>query len=346
MRAAAAFIDIPDALPDPAALLGERAALEGLRRNAPVSVGGAFRALRAADGWFGLSLSRASDIDLVPALVEAAPDGDYWSAVTRWLANQTVAEAAERVRLLGMPGGPIPADGVEPLRPAVEVGLGGSCSGRSEPRVVDLSALWAGPLCSHLLSMVGAHVVKVESLTRPDGSRGSMSFERLHAGKEMVKLDFGTAHGRAVLFDLVASADIVVTSARPRALQQLGLDPAAHSQAGAVWVAITAYGMRQGDRVGFGDDVAAAGGLVAFDGEQPYPVGDAIADPLTGMTAAAAAIVALRAGIGCVLDVSMRDVVAAAAALPSADAEAEDREGAWWVVTEDGTVPVREPRAR
>ena len=49
-------------------LLGERAALAGLSRRAPCSVGGAFRALRAADGWLGLSLARPDDIALLPAL--------------------------------------------------------------------------------------------------------------------------------------------------------------------------------------------------------------------------------------------------------------------------------------
>src|SRR6266702_6773412 len=43
-------------------LLGERAALAGLSRRAPRSVGGAFRALRAADGWLGLSLARPDDV--------------------------------------------------------------------------------------------------------------------------------------------------------------------------------------------------------------------------------------------------------------------------------------------
>ena len=39
------------------------------------------------------------------------------------------------------------------------------------PRIVDLSALWAGPLCAHLLQLAGASVVKLESTRRPDGAR-------------------------------------------------------------------------------------------------------------------------------------------------------------------------------
>jgi len=62
-------------LPGPS-LLGERAALAGLSRQAPRSVGGAFRALRAADGWLGLSLARPDDFGLLPALTAGAPLGD------------------------------------------------------------------------------------------------------------------------------------------------------------------------------------------------------------------------------------------------------------------------------
>jgi hypothetical protein len=73
MRAAASFLDT--AVPDAAALLGERAACAGLTRQAPRSVGGTFRSMRAADGWFGLTLARQSDVELVPALVEGpVPD--------------------------------------------------------------------------------------------------------------------------------------------------------------------------------------------------------------------------------------------------------------------------------
>ena len=86
----------------------------------------------------------------------------------------------------------------------------------------------------------------------------------------------------------------VLEGSRPRALQQLGLDAAEHVAAGTVWVAISAYGREQAHRVGFGDDVAAAVGLVVDDGDGPYPAGDAIADPLAGATAAAAATAALR----------------------------------------------------
>ena len=62
------------------------------------------------------------------------------------------------------------------------------------------------------------------------------------------------------------------------------------ARAGRVWLRITGYGTEAGsaERVAFGDDAAVAGGLVGYDGAGPVFVGDAIADPLTGLEAAAA----------------------------------------------------------
>ena len=86
------------------------------------------------------------------------------------------------------------------------------------------------------------------------------------------------------------------------------------ARAGTVWLSITAYGRSQGDRIGFGDDVAAGAGLVDTIAGMPAFVCDAVADPLTGL---AAAVAVLRAwGSGQVIDLAMAS--AAASALPGA----------------------------
>ena len=79
-----------------------------------------------------------------------------------------------------------------------------------------------------------------------------------------------------------------------------------------LWLSITAYGRQgvSGNRVGFGDDAAAAGGLVAWSDEEPVFCGDAIADPLTGLTAAARGLQALQDGGRWLLDVAMAGVAA------------------------------------
>ena len=63
--------------------------------------------------------------------------------------------------------------------------------------------------------------------------------------------------------------------------------------------------MKPAGRIGFGDDAAVAGGLVVWDGPDPYFCCDAVADPISGLTAAAAVLSALVAGGRWHLDVAM-----------------------------------------
>ncbi|MFF5992004.1 CoA transferase [Prauserella flavalba] len=333
-----------------AGVLSERAALAGLYRDAPRSAGGALRLLRAADGWLGVNVARASDAELLPAWLEApVPLGDSWPVLAELVAGRAAAPLAERARLLGLPVGAHPARADEQLAARGQTAsvsplvLNGEVR-RAEPGeragsrrrawtleptlVVDLSSLWAGPLCGHLLTLLGARVIKVESTHRPDGARfGSAAFyDLLHGGQESVALDFGTAEGRAALAGLVEAADIVIEGSRPRALRQLGVvaeDVLAHARA-KCWVSITAYG-RTGpwdNAVGFGDDAAIAGGLVAFDEGTPAPCGDAIADPLTGVHAAFAAVACRLGGGTWLADLALREQAAATVCAVPAEAAA------------------------
>ena len=316
---------------DGARLLSERAAFTGHHRSGNVSAGGSCRVLPTADGWAAVSCARSDDPLLLGALVSA-------EIVGRWLREHTGTEMAERAELLGVAAGPIVAPAAMPPIPSAPRSVEGLL-------VVDFSALWAGPLCAHLLGLAGARVVKVETPWRPDGARrGNHEFYRLlHGGHESVVLDPNVPGERAALHDLVASADIVIEASRPRALAGFGLDADAVTGAGGTWVSITAHG-RHCDRVGFGDDVAASAGLVAHDRGTPVFVGDAIADPLTGLTAAA---LAMSESGGRLWDVSMFAVVAGT--LPDSDITVPpayrigDR---WWVDTASDTVPIAEPAAR
>ena len=375
-RTGATALDLPGT-----GLLGERAALAGLARRAPRSVGGAFRALRAADGWLGLSLARPDDVALLPALTggdvpgtlparaDAPPDGrrpegvspaarteDPWRALSAWLARSELGPVVARAQLLGLPAAPVPAGPVPVRRPPVLCSPGGPRNQppRGAPLVVDLTSLWAGPLCAHLLGLAGATVVKVESRARPDGARAGPPafFDLLHAGHRSVALDFGVPGDLAALRRLLARADVVLEASRPRALRQLGLDAEEYVAAGAVWASLTGYGRAGEDaqRAGYGDDVAAAAGLVAYCGDVPYPVGDAIADPLAGAYAAAAVAAALLGPRGQLLDISMYDVAVAAGGQSARVGEPAEvvatGPGAWAVRTAEDLVPVCPPRAR
>ncbi|WP_232291890.1 CoA transferase [Frankia sp. QA3] len=353
--------------PDVATLLGGRAALLGLHRRGTWSANGSCRLLPAADGWIAVNLARPHDVDAVDALVGALGDQvglvsadpclhpveQAWAALSAAAAARPAVDVVDLARLLAIPAaeldGPrrptpvrtLPTPGSRPARPASSPSTwprsgaaGGAAGVRTEPPlVIDLSAMWAGPLCAHLLGEIGMRVVKVESVHRPDGARrGDPDFyDWLHAGHESVALDFTTPGGRAMLRRLVERADVVIESSRPRALAQLGLDAAelVAARSGRTWVSITGYGraytgVHSGpDPVAFGDDAAVAGGLVAWDrsgrGDTANPVfcGDAIADPLTGLFAALAAAASVLGGGGHLLDVAMREVAAWVAAPPA-----------------------------
>ena len=311
---------------DTLALLAERAALMGLWRRGATSCGGSCRLLPCRDGFMAVSLPRAEDLEMVPAWLELdvvpASAPATWSAVAAGLREGDAGALHQRALLLGLPvarvGEAAPSGG-----PPARAGVIATRVGEAAPRpdisgalVVDLSALWAGPLCGDLLARSGATVIKVESTHRPDGARrGSRAFfDLLNGRKQSVALDLQTSAGVRILRALVQRADIVIEASRPRALAQFGLDAhdAVASGGPQVWVAITGYGRSGADalRIAFGDDAAAAGGLVTRTQAGPLFCADAVADPLTGLTAADVCVDTLRSGGRWLLDLSMAAVSA------------------------------------
>jgi CoA transferase family III len=328
---------------DGAALLAERAAFTGARRGGQSSPGGACRLLPTADGWAAVSCARPDDPLLLSALIGAELGPDPWPPVAAWLRAHPGAELAEMAELLGLAAGPVRLGGTavpaEPLPARSVAGL----------LVVDFSALWAGPLCAHLLGLAGARVVKVETPTRPDGARmgNAAFFQLLHGRHESVVLDPDTPAGRRALAALVDAADIVIESSRPRALARFGLQADEAVAAGTTWISITAAG-RGSNRVGFGDDIAATSGLLASETDgAPLFCGDAIADPLTGLTAAALAMTAPADGTGVLHDIAMTDVVAATLDPEQHPTRAARRSDTGWVIdTDAGPAAVARPRRR
>ncbi len=367
---------------DAGAVLTGRAGARGLARGGTLSAGGRCRLLRAADGWVAISLARPADAASVPALVEGRlPPGrgiDPWPTLATYVARRPAAATAERAQLLGVPAAALPpgsvaaagdrtgpspchAEGV-PWRVArlgpPDGGAGHRSAGHRGPRglprpvVADLSALWAGPLCAWLLGLTGASVLKVEDVRRPDAARWGdrWLFGQLHAGHRSVALDLGRRDGRAALRAVVAAADVVIETSRPRALASLGLTPEAFlaGRPGRTWVTITGYGRRGpgAGRVAFGDDAAVGGGLVARSpGEPPVFCADAVADPLAGVYAAVGALASQADGGGHLVDCAM----AAAAAFANRPSPCPGRHavsrvaGRWMVGHDDRRVAVAPP---
>ena len=205
-----------------------------------------------------------------------------------------------------------------PDAPLIRMAAGARTAG--PPKVIDLSAMWAGPLCGAVLAAMGAAVTKVESTRRPDPTRTSTPgfFLDLNGAKAPLALDLASPAGQARLRDEIADADVLITGARPRAFAGLGLDPEAvfRGNPGLTWVAVTGYGWtgEAAARVGFGDDTAAAGGLLRWTGRgEPRFLGDALADPVTGLAAAVGALRALDLGGGVLVDAALARSAAGAA---------------------------------
>lgn len=269
-------------------MLLERDAPGGLHRPGAVSANGHCRLIEARDGWIALNLARAEDIELVPALTGGRGGG--WQAI-RTAASDRMADAFRDLAIeLQLPVAVLGEAPARPLAAPSRQSIVGA-------RVIDMSALWAGPLCAALLARRGADVLRIESLGRPDPTPilSPRLFARIDAGKRTLPLDLRRPEDRAQLHAQIAASDILVTSGRRDALARLGLDPDRMAAANPKlrWVAITAHGFDGpgARRVGFGDDAAVAGGLVDRDDRGvPLFLGDALADPLTGLEAALAVL--------------------------------------------------------
>lgn len=301
---------------DPLALLGERAALTALTRAGATSCGGATRLMPTATGWLAVGLPRPEDAELVPAWLESGDvdTDDPWTWISPRLRERSTIDLEARGALLGLAVGALPArPRLRPSSPIVadRVADGAPTTAITDLVIADLSSLWAGPLCGSLFAASGATVIKVESSRRPDGSRSGPEafFDLMNGGKRSVALDLDDPQGRVTLASLLRRADVVIEASRPRALEQMGIDARGLLATGRprVWISITGHGRTpsQRDRIGFGDDAAVAGGLVSWDDGEPVFCADAIADPISGVVATAAALDHLRRGGAWLIDIAL-----------------------------------------
>ena len=300
--------------------ISDRAGVLPLAEPGRVSPNGAARLIEAADGWIAVNLAREEDQELVPAWLGGDVGAEPWPAIAEAARTRPWRGMIADAALLGIPAAGVGEVVCERLHaPLIRLGPAGARP--ATPRVVDLSALWAGPMCGAILAAAGCAVTKIESPRRPDPTRQSTPefFQRLNGRKAELAFDFTTRDGRGRLRETILAADVVITGARPRGLASLGLavETLMAEKPGLVWVAITGYGWTGpgANRVAFGDDAAAAGGLVGWEGGAPRFLGDALADPVTGLAAAAGALQALEAGGGLLVDAALARSAAAAGAL-------------------------------
>jgi crotonobetainyl-CoA:carnitine CoA-transferase CaiB-like acyl-CoA transferase len=198
-------------------------------------------------------------------------------------------------------------------------------------RVLDLSRVLAGPLCTMVLGDLGADVIKVERPgtgddTRtwgppwaqgPDG-RESAYYLSVNRNKRSVAADLKSDAGRALVLRLARGADVVVENFAPGMLDGwgLGYDDLSRENPGLVFCSITGYASNgpEAGRPGYDFAVQARAGWMSITGEPegtPVKVGVAVVDVLTGQNAAIAILAALRergqSGRGQRVEVSLFD---------------------------------------
>ena len=293
---------------DGPALLGERSAIAGFTRQGGRSVGGHAQLVESIDKPICINFARPDDLLLIPAWLQEKIDPNNRKELLSVLEKFESQQLMKQADLLGIPLG-VPDTG-EHEHPAV-LTEGKTVNKRlATTLVIEFGSLWASPLCGDLLRRSGCRVIKVESLSRPDGARkGPPGFlDLLNGGKESLALDFSDESSLELLLKIVKEADVIIEGSRPRALRQLGIDAEVEVEAGKVWISITGYG-RTGPRskgVAFGDDAAVSGGLFLKD---PLSfIADAVADPSAGLLAATLALSALKSGKGWLIDVSLSAV--------------------------------------
>jgi crotonobetainyl-CoA:carnitine CoA-transferase CaiB-like acyl-CoA transferase len=198
-------------------------------------------------------------------------------------------------------------------------------------RVLDLTAFCAGPLCTHVLALLGAEVLHIESPARPDGTRmlpgirfsepnwweQSGIFSGLNTNKLGVTLDLASNRGRELLADLLDTCDVLVENYTPRVLEQIGLDIGAlrAERPDLIVVRMPGFGLDGPwrDNPAFAFVIEDAAGLTWLTGHpdqnpvSPYAVGDSNA----GLHALCGLLLALEhrraTGEGALVEAAMVD---------------------------------------
>ncbi|MET0179828.1 MAG: CoA transferase [Novosphingobium sp.] len=194
-------------------------------------------------------------------------------------------------------------------------------------RIADFTVHNAGPFCTHLLSQLGAEVVKIESAMRPDafrkphpvyGRMGPATFDQVASTKLSVRINLKKPDGVALAKRLVAISDVAAESFRPGVVERLGLgfDDLRAVKRDIVVLAVSSSGQSGPDRhfAGYAPLFGAWGGLGELTGYEDGPPVEMrhVMDHTVGMNAAVAVMAALHrrraTGEGGLVDVSAREV--------------------------------------
>ncbi|MFN4090700.1 MAG: CaiB/BaiF CoA transferase family protein [Alphaproteobacteria bacterium] len=195
-------------------------------------------------------------------------------------------------------------------------------------RVLDLSRVLAGPICTMILADLGAEIIKVENPDGGDETRGMKPPEAggeahfylsVNRSKKSVAIDISTPEGRDLVHKLAAECDVLVENYRKGVMARHGLDWEAMKDRHPhlVYCSISAYGRESplADLPGFDPILQAESGMMSLNGEpsgEPMRHALAIVDTMTGYYSTIGVMAAIMAqketGRGQFVDVALFDV--------------------------------------
>lgn len=182
-------------------------------------------------------------------------------------------------------------------------------------RILEVGTMLAGPYATMLLADLGAQVTKLE----PPGGEISRQvsdsyFASLNRNKSSICLDLNSEAGQRELGELVAKSHALLVNLKPSAIRRLGLTYQALRTFNEriVCVAITGFGLDNGDDPAFDYIIQATTGVAALTGDPDGPPtlpGYSSADNSTGLTAALGLLAQIASGRGGQVSVSLQDVM-------------------------------------
>lgn len=195
-------------------------------------------------------------------------------------------------------------------------------------RVLDLSRVLAGPICTMILADLGAEIIKVENPEGGDETRGMKPPEAggeahfylsVNRSKKSVAIDISTPEGRDLIHALAAECDVLVENYRKGVMAKHGLDWEAMRERHPhlVYCSVSAYGRESplADLPGFDPILQAESGMMSLNGEpagEPMRHALAIVDTMTGYYATIGVMAAImtqkETGRGQFVDLALFDV--------------------------------------
>lgn len=263
----------------------------------------------------------------------AVPGPPYRLSATPWRSRPAEALGASNQRALEcLAASSVPSPTPPPAR------RGGDRPGPlAHIRVADLSWIWALPYATHLMALLGAQVIRVESRRRADLTRlngpypggaaeggldESLYYNGLNPSKWSLGVDLATPEGLEVVKQLVAVSDVVASNFRPGVLERLGLgyDTLRAINPRIILVKSSVYG-EGGPHSGYGGyaaismALAGATDVTGYRGGPPSLPGWTTADSVAAVHAGVALLAALRhrdrTGAGQLIELAQAETMAA-----------------------------------